>query len=488
MKATLLAMSSGRRSGLIVLPTGTGKTATFLSLASAVGGPVLVLVHRDELVRQTIRAAETWWPGATTGVVQAQERDWRGRDLVVASVNSLHAKRRAEIPGDAFGLVIVDECHHAASPSWIAVLSHFSGCGFCLGVTATPSRLDGKPLTHFGAEPLYSYSIYQAVQDGRLVPVISKRIATTTDLDGIASRVGDFAQGQLSRVVNTPDRNRIVVDAYLDHARGRRAIVFCADISHAEALAQEFDSALVRGGVVHGDRSRLPLDERRALLEQFARGELDLLLNCEVLTEGYDDPGVDCVIWARPTESRTLYVQGTGRGLRLAPGKENCLILDITDNCTRHKLVTVADMLGRQKSSRGEVGQVPSRQPGGSGGKDPGAVVSWRLDEVCPWPGMPGLDGYAPTMPWHDDKASPGQVKFLRSFGLEVSGGLTKGEASYLIDRANEYESAYPRPATPRQEFTLKREGLWVDGMGRRLAGQLITQIKLRERNHQWAG
>lgn len=472
--AVLRAVAGGAPSGLVVIPTGGGKTALALDTARRLGVPAAALVHRDELARQWVESAAKWWRGARVGVVQGDRDEWAaGEDLVVASVPTLHVRRRVRMPRDRFGLVIADECHHATDEStWGQVLDYFQA-GFLLGVTATPQRLDGRPLTRFGSEPLYTYSIAQAIKDGKLVQVVSRAIQTDVDLDDVHTRGGDLAAGELAAAVNTPGRNRIVVDAYLEHAGGRRGIVFAVDVAHAEALAAEFDAALVPAAVVTGS---MPIAGRRASLEAHARGGLQVLVNCEVLTEGYDDPGVSCVVWARPTKSRTLYVQGTGRGLRLAPGKTDCLVLDITDNCHRHKLVVVADLLGRPKKEPGEPREV--REGGGGRPKDVREPVEWCLKEVCPWPELPTLEGYVAYLPWHGQPASEGQLRYLRSFGLAVKDGLTKGEASYLIDRAGEYEAAYPLPATSKQRWCLREAGLWVEGMSKREAGRLITELK----------
>jgi ATP-dependent helicase IRC3 len=146
---------------------------------------------------------------------------------------------------------------------------------------------------------------------------------------------GDFVEDQLARVVNTPDRNRLLVQAYRDLAVGRRAIVFCVDVAHAHAAQQAFAEGGVRAAAVWG---AMPKDERRATLARFSDGALDVVTNCVVLTEGFDEPRVDCVIMARPTRSKLLYAQMVGRGTRLHPGKSDLLVVDLADNSTTHHL------------------------------------------------------------------------------------------------------------------------------------------------------
>jgi superfamily II DNA or RNA helicase len=349
-RAVLDALAAGRTEGLLVLPTGAGKTICFLTVARDLDLPALVLVHRDELVQQTLRALELVWPRARAGVIQAQRDEWHnGEQVVVASVQSLHARRRGRMPRDRFGFLVVDEAHHTASPTYSSILDYFDRRRFLLGVTATPKRLDGVGLCHwYGDEPLFSYSIRAAVRDGILVPPVQYQVRTEVDLDRVASRGGDFVEGDLARAVNTPERNRAVVEAFCARAPGRKAITFCVDVQHARDLAGAFGAAGVRAAVVTGD---VDLRERRVLLGGLAAGEFRVVTTCILLTEGFDDKSIDCVVMARPTYSHSLYIQYIGRGLRRcdATGKKDCLILDVTDNCQRHKLVSADDLLDAEE-------------------------------------------------------------------------------------------------------------------------------------------
>jgi superfamily II DNA or RNA helicase len=485
INAVHLAVRAGRAGGLVVLPTGTGKTGFALSLARQLAVPTLFLVHRDELWQQTVSAAARFWPEAgATGVVCNGRNDWTGRQLVAAMVPTMAAGKAEAMPRDHFGLVIVDECHHAPAATWMKVLDHFTP-GFLLGLTATPQRHDGKGLAaRFGREPLYSYSLFQAIKDGRLCQVKPMRVTTETSLEVLAA-AGDGEEGyspqKLSAVINTPQRNLLAVDTYRRLAGGRRAVAFCADAPHARALARAFQDSGVPCRPVLGTTHR---DARRELLDQFAAGDLKVVCNVEVLTEGFDDPGIDCLLMLRPTESRGLYLQMVGRGLRLLAGKEDCLVIDFVDLTSKHKLVSVLDLLGRQKEPKAEPKAAGPRReaPDPPPPANELPIVSWRLESVCPWPEMPSLEGYAPSSKWQDEPASDGQFRFLAALGLAAREGLTKGEASYLIDRAQEYEAAFPVPATPKQRYLLQQEGLWTEGMSKRQASSLIGQLKAAQK------
>lgn len=475
------AMRSGRPSGLWSMPTGSGKTVAFASFAADLKIPTLAMVHRDELIGQTVRAFGTVWPAASVGVVKAERNEIDGHDVVIASVQSLHERRLAGISRDRFGLVIADEAHHAVADTWAAVLDHFQA-RFVLGVTATPERADGKGLAdRFGAEPIYSYPLRQAIDDGHLCNLVQYALETTVELDDVTYRAGDFTTRHLSESVNTPERNRIVVESFEDHAEDRRAVAFCVDIEHAENLRDAFIDANIDAATVTGNT---PTHERRQLLADFAAGHIQVVTNCAVLTEGFDDPGISCVLMARPTCSRSLYTQCVGRGLRLAPGKIDCLILDFVDNSKRHKLVTVLDLFGapQTKNANGfDVLEVADRDIAEAEERhviESQAPLTWRLSSVCPWPEVPSLKGYAAGAWWHTQPATDKQIDAIRRRGMLVERTLTKGEASFLLDRVADYESAYPSPASSKQAYYLRSQGAWREGMTKREASALIGKLK----------
>ena len=207
-----------------------------------------------------------------------------------------------------------------------------------------------------------------------------------------------------------------------------------------------------------------------------------------VLTEGYDNPAVDCAVMARPTKSRPLYIQMIGRSLRSHPGKKDTLILDITDNCHRHSLITAMDLMGSIKAKNARGGDVieavdEERSQAVAGHEIPREdPLSWRLASVCPWPEMPTLAGYRPRLNWQLGDATISQRKYLISFGVAQERNLSKGEASYLIDRMRELQGGESEPATPKQRGFLRWKKAWRDGLTKRDATQLIGQLKSRER------
>ena len=317
----------------LVLPTGAGKTLIFCQVIHRLQVNTLIIAHRDELLEQAAEKYRLVKPDAIIGKVGSGRHEYGG-EVTVASIATIsrpeHLKRLKAI---GYGLVIVDESHHSAAAGYQAVLRALPAA-FVLKVTATPDRLDGKDSTG-GKPPLYSASIVDMIAQGYLCDVKAIAIRTETSLDGLHTEMGDYKISELEVAIDTPARNRRVVEAYQEHAPGRWAICFAVTVAHASHLADAFRQAGVPAAPVCGDT---PLEERKHLYQALHEGTLKVLTNVQVLTEGFDQALIDCIIMARPTQSRALFVQAMGRGLRLAPTKHDCLVLDLTDNCLKHRL------------------------------------------------------------------------------------------------------------------------------------------------------
>ena len=241
--------------------------------------------------------------------------------------------------------LVVHNCHHSAASGYQAVLDALPDA-FVLGVTATPDRMDKQNIEHIFGEPLFSASIIDMVEQDYLSNLRAIAIPTATSLDGLHTQAGDFKLDELEVAVDTPDRNERVVNGYLKHCKGRQGLCFAVTVAHAEHLAETFQTMGVQAAMVSGETSP---ENRKQLLHDYERSLLQVLCNVGVLTEGYDCPQTSCIIMARPTQSRALYVQATGRGTRKAPGKRDCIILDITDNCLKHRLepLSLSTALGK---------------------------------------------------------------------------------------------------------------------------------------------
>lgn len=324
-------------SALIILPTGGGKTLVFAEIARRLGLLTLIIAHREELLYQAADKFRLVDPTAIIGQVGAGRHEW-GCPVTVASVQTISRPEHLRaVKRFGYQLVIIDECHHSAAAGYRTVLEALSEA-FVVGVTATPDRLDGQSIETFFGEPIFSANIIEMVKQGFLCDLRAVAVKTTTSLDGLHTQGGDFKTDELEEAVDTPERNERVVRAYLEHARGRQALCFAVTVKHARHLAETFARFEVRAAMVCGETAQ---EERKRLLHAYEHDEINVLCNVGVLTEGYDAPQTSCIILARPTQSRALFVQCVGRGTRLAPGKRDCVILDITDNCLKHRLQPV---------------------------------------------------------------------------------------------------------------------------------------------------
>ena len=351
--AVLKARKAGVRRVLVCLPTGAGKTVIFARLASLAKRPVLVLAHRDELLQQARDKLQTaLGPDGRVAIEQGPNRAPPDARVVVASIRSLHEERLTRLLRDRqFGLIIYDECHHATAEDNKRVLWQLGAfepdwSGTLLGVTATTQRRDGIGLEEVFQEIVYHRGLPEMIREGWMVPLRGYRIATAADLRNVQPAGDDLDFEPLAEAVDLEERNALVARAIQELARDRRTIVFCVTVRHARNLAHALNAVGVPCGMVHGEMKR---DRRQAELQAFRDGKLRALTNVAVLTEGFDDPAVSCVAMARPTRSPMLYAQCVGRGVRLAPDKTDCLVLDFAD-VSDLELCTLPTLLGMPRN------------------------------------------------------------------------------------------------------------------------------------------
>ena len=243
--------------------------------------------------------------------------------------------------------VVVHNCHHSSAQSYQSVIDHFGagkpGGPLLLGVTATPFRADGADLSKVYEKVVYSLELPDAISRGYLVDIRALAVATGVSLDGVGATREDFKAGELAEAVNTPERNARIVKAYLDHAAGRKGIVFAASVGHSKDLADAFLAAGIAARHVDGTT---PGDERAGIFAWMREPGARVLCNVGVATEGYDEPSISVVLLARPTKSRVLYSQMIGRGTRLCDGKADLLVIDLADVSSKHTLANAAALFG----------------------------------------------------------------------------------------------------------------------------------------------
>lgn len=358
--ALFSAWTDGMRRPAVVLPTGAGKTVVFSALveqwrndSEAVGTPtfghdrgyrVMVLVHRDELADQAIAKIRAANPSLRVGKVKAQDNEIHA-DVAVCSVQTvsrpgrLWQLRESQKFHGAFGLIITDECHHAAAQSYGDVYAEFPDA-LHAGFTATLERGDGVGLGSVWDDVVYSRSILNLIKQGHLVqPRAFTEDVAGLDLKSVKRSHGDFTASDLGRALEESEVAGQLPAVWKEYAPDRPTIVFTPTVATAHGVADSFRGSGVTSAVVSGET---PREERREIFEAFRQGEVKILSNCMVLTEGFDAPWASCAIIARPTQSRPLYIQMVGRVLRPWHGKNDAIIINVAG--AGGKIATLVDL------------------------------------------------------------------------------------------------------------------------------------------------
>jgi len=289
---------------------------------------VLFIAHREEFLRQAQRSFLHVHPAKTTGFFNAAEKDIEA-DFVFASIYSLGSRHNMErFNPDDFDLIVVDEFHHAAAPTYERVLDYFRP-KFLLGITATLDRMDNKDVYAIcDGNVAISIHFLEAIERGWLAPFKYYGVYDDTDYSQITWRGTRYDEEELLGVQLREDFAQKIYEGYLEH-RQTRTIVFCSSVRQATFMNDYFRRQGIRSMVLHG---QTPANERRKATERLEAGELEAIFTVNLCNEGVDIPKVDTLLFIRPTESLTVYTQQIGRGLRLAEGKSHCVIIDFIGN------------------------------------------------------------------------------------------------------------------------------------------------------------
>lgn len=348
---------------LVVIPTAGGKSCVMASfvreaLTNHPDQRILVVTHVRELIEQNFRELKRLWPEAPAGIYSAglKQRDIHAR-ILFAGIQSIHARVYEVQQCD---LVLIDEAHLIPRASntmyrrFIEGLQRLNPQMKVIGFTATPYRLDSG-LLHCGKGAIFTdvafeVSVRELIDEGYLARLVSKKMATTLDVAGVAIRGGEFVARELAAAVDQQTITEQAVNEIMAYGALRRSwLVFCAGVDHAHHVRDAIRVHGIRCETIVGE---MPSAERESLISAFKAGEIRCLTNANVLTTGFNAPQVDLIAMLRPTKSVGLYVQIVGRGCRLAPGKENCLVLDFAGNIARHGPIdAVAPSRMRESSS-----------------------------------------------------------------------------------------------------------------------------------------
>lgn len=484
-QAAVTAIEEGWRDGslrksLLVLPTGTGKTVVFCTVARhcAGDGRVLILAHREELIEQ---ARQKYY--RITGDLAAKEKAGETclgdlAPVVVGSVQTLQNKKRlSKFPADYFGAIIIDEAHHALAAGYQRVLEHFPRARV-LGVTATPDRGDKRDLAEYFDGVAYEYSLKSAIADGYLCPIRALTAPLTLDVSNVKTGRGEYG-GDLDKTGLAQALEQYlpqIAQAIRTHAAGRKTVVFLPLISVARQFKDELNKVGLTAREVNGQS-----EDRAETLAWFdAAGPGNVLCNAMLLTEGWDCPSVDCVVVLRPTKIRALYCQMIGRGTRLAPGKENLLILDFLWMSGKHDLCRPAvlasddpaiqkrvaetaedrqlDVLEAAETAERELNEEAeeSRRQSLAEALEAARRRPKRLIDPLDYAVFVGESDCEPIFKWELLPATDKQKTFLARQGIDTT-AVNRGRAKRIIDSIMRRHSEHL--ATVKQIRALERAG-----------------------------
>lgn len=435
------------RRQLLVMATGAGKTICFAALAARQAGRCLILVHREELLQQAadkIRRSTDLIPAIERG----QERASLGARVVVATVQSV-LRRLARWPRDHFALVICDEAHLSTSDSWARVLAHFEASARVLGVTATPQREDQRQLGNYYEHIAAEVGLFDLIRGGFLAPIKVRTVPIQIDLNAVRTRAGEFADEDLGDAIAPYYRE--IARAILHYAPGRRTLAFLPLIASSQQFVGACRDAGLRAAHVDGQS-----EDRRALLRAFGAGELDLLANAQLLSTGYDEPGISCLLNLRPTRSKILYQQMIGRGTRLCPGKQDLLVLDFLWQFQRlgKSLIRPAHLVAANEEEGAEIqrrleegGELDLGDTQNAVLRDRDAELARKLAaaagrrsrffDATEWAARlqyRPLADYQPTMPWHELPVPDFLHGEFRKHGFDPAALKDKGQAAKTLD------------------------------------------------------
>ena len=316
-------------SQLVQLPTGSGKTVIFWHLLRDLNKRALIIAPTRELVEQI---QDTGGEVVYHRDIYAKRSSWVPAEwpqfttMTIKAAAMLFKKQPERLPNIDY--LVFDEAHRSQATQAAELIEHYKESGVkIIGLTATPERLDGKSLMDLYEVLTYKKTLVDLIRHGHLVDLECYRVKTRFKLPGARMSAGDISPAAL-RELDLDARNEIILKTFLDNCLDKKTLIFCLSIDHANEIARQLREKGVSAAAVHGS---MPSKERKQIINDFKSGKIRALCNCQLLTEGFDDPSIEALVLARPTKSKALYCQMIGRGVRPYEGKEVCFVYDITD-------------------------------------------------------------------------------------------------------------------------------------------------------------
>lgn len=490
----------GRLRTLLVLPTGTGKTIVFASVAAdqvRAGDRVLILAHRGELLEQAADKLQR-----STGLVSAVEKaestclnSWFR--VVVGSVQTLQRSARLErFPRDYFGTIIIDEAHHAITDGYRRILDYFESAKV-LGVTATPDRGDMRNLGEVFDSLAYEYKLTDAIKEGYLCKIMAQTIPLQLDISEVGFTSGDYSLGQLGTALD-PYLEQIAAEM-AQRCKGRKTVVFLPLIKTSQKFRDLLNAKGFQAAEVNGQST-----DRKEVLADFDAGKYNVLCNSMLLTEGWDCPSVDCVVVLRPTKVRSLYSQMVGRGTRLAEGKTDLLLLDFLWMTDKHELCRPADLVcedravARQMTENlAETGAAQDIQEAAAQARED--VVAQREEALAKQLAeqrrkkaklvdplqyemsiqAEDLSGYVPAFGWEAGPPTEQQTSALEKLGILPDAVESAGKASLLLDRLHKRRDeglTTPKQIRCLEKYGFQHVGTWSFEQAKHMIDRIAVQ------------
>lgn len=349
-----------RGNPLVVMPTGSGKSFVIAAFIKGIFDQwpdqrILMITHRKELIQQNADELRGHWPEAPIGIYSAglNKRD-TSAPILFCGIQSVYSK--AELIGWA-DLILVDECHLVPRNSntmyrkFLDDMLSFNKNMKIIGFTATHYRLDSGLLTEgddrIFTDIAYNVDLKELINNGYLAPLVNKKMTTEYNLVNVKIRGGDYIQKELAAAMDINEKTEAAVNEIIEYGVNRKSwLIFCAGVDHAIHTCEMLNAKGIKAAVVHGGT---PQKERDQILYDYKRGEYRALVNCDVLTTGFNHKGIDLLGFLKPTESAALYVQMAGRGMRIEDGKIDCVVLDFAGNVERHGAIDLIDIKAKKR-------------------------------------------------------------------------------------------------------------------------------------------
>jgi superfamily II DNA or RNA helicase len=445
-------------------PRPDGKWIDILHIAQrrSQNGPVLIVAHRDELLDQAQQKI-----ARAVGMITAKEKAELYADLsdriVVASVQTLsRAERLNCFPANHFATVIVDEAHRTLADSYLRILQRFDQAKV-LGVTATPDRGDKRSLAGFYEDIAFEITLTDMIKAGWLCPIRIKTVPLEIDISEVALRAGDYSNEDIATVLE-PVLHELA-SAVAEYAANRKTLIFLPLVRTSFQFADILTGHGLSAEAICGESSH-----RKEILTRFSSGKTRTLCNAMLLTEGYDEPSIDCVICLRPTMIRSLFAQMVGRGTRIHPGKDNLLLLDFLWLSRQHDLIKPAALIAKDEEHQAEIEAQLSRTGGNllaaesNAQQEREAALKRRLEGQRKRAGSqinlldladrwqaPDIVSYSPTFSWERRFMTEKQATLLKRNGVDPSIVQNRGHASMILSSLFAFKER--EPATEKQKW-----------------------------------